>query len=203
MRRALQPARIHRQMNDHFATLALPRRPWLDAEALKEMFHRATAEYHPDVAVRGDGERFAGVNVAYNVLRDPAGRLRHLLELEAPEQLSRPQGIPNDVADFFMRLAALRRALDAFAEKESSAGSALSRALLSGEKLALSHQCTEAATQLARAYEQALAAMQALDAEWASHPADAIDRLAALYQQFAYLTKWRSQLREALFKLSS
>ncbi len=190
-------------MNDHFATLALPRRPWLDADALKEWFHRTTAELHPDVARRGDAERFAEVNVAYHALRDPAGRLRHLLELEAPGQLSRPQSIPNELADFFMRLAALRQALDAFALKESAASSALSRALLSSERLGLARQCTDAAAQLDAAYDHALTVVLKLDAEWEFRPADAIERLAALHQQIAYLSKWRGQLREALFKLSS
>src|SRR3954451_22981006 len=128
-------------MTDHFVTLALPRRPWLDADALKEWFHRTTAELHPDVVGRGDAERFAEINVAYNTLREPAGRLRHLLELGAPEQLSRPQSIPNELADFFMRLAGLRHTLDAFAQKESAAESALSRALLSEEKLGLARHC--------------------------------------------------------------
>ena len=189
-------------MNDHFATLALPRRPWLDAEALKEWFHRATAEFHPDVAVGGDAGRFAEINVAYNVLRDPAERLRHLLELEAPAQLSRPQTIPHELADFFMRLAVLRQALDAFAQKESAASSALARALLSEEKLALFRRCADAAAQLDAAHEHALAALRELDAEWDSRPADAVERLAALHQQLAYFTKWRGQLRAALFQLS-
>ena len=35
-------------MTDHFATLGEPRRPWLDAEALKEKFHRLSGTVHPD-----------------------------------------------------------------------------------------------------------------------------------------------------------
>ena len=189
-------------MNDHFDTLAQPRRPWLDADALKDAFHRAAAQHHPDVA-GGSNDPSAALNAAYAILREPAARLRHLLELEAPERLSRPQPISNALADFFMRLASLRQALDAFALKESSARSELSRALLSGEKLALLRRCTDAAAQLDAAHELSLDALRALDAEWDARPADAVERLAALHQQFAYLSKWRSQIREALFKLSS
>ena len=70
-------------MPDHFATLAQPRRPWLDPEALRESFHRAAAQHHPDAA-GGTDERFAALNTAHAILREPAARLRHLLELEAP-----------------------------------------------------------------------------------------------------------------------
>ncbi len=73
---------------DHFAELGQPRRPSLDADALKDHFHRLTAEHHPDIA--GDGGRFTTLNAAYTVLREPAARLRHLLELDAPAALAAP-----------------------------------------------------------------------------------------------------------------
>ena len=129
-------------MPDYFAILQQPRRPWLDSEALKEHFHRQTAERHPDVSGGGDGGDFASLNAAFAVLRDPASRVRHLLELEAPERLSPAQEIPPGLGDLFMRIAAFRHALDVFSKKEIAASSALARALLAGERLALSHEAT-------------------------------------------------------------
>jgi curved DNA-binding protein CbpA len=190
-------------MPDHFAVLAQPRRPWLDEDALKECFHRASAEWHPDVAGSGDAARFAAASAAYSALRDPVTRLRHLLELEAPDQLARPQSIPSDFADFFMRLAELRSALDAFHQKEAAAPGTLARALLTTDKLALQHRAATLQSQLDTAHEAALTALRTLDAEWPPGSGDQFERLAALHHQFAYLSKWRAQLGESLFQLTS
>jgi curved DNA-binding protein CbpA len=190
-------------MPDHFAALAQPRRPWLEADALKEHFHRASSTCHPDVPGSGDAARFAALNLAYGTLGDPVRRLRHLLELEAPEQLTRPQVIPPDFADLFMRLAELRGALDAFHKKETAAPGALARALLTDDLLALRHRAVALRAELDSAHEAALAALRTLDAEWEPRAAEQIERLAALHQQLAYLSKWRAQLAESLFKLSS
>jgi hypothetical protein len=188
-------------MTDHFAALEQPRRPWIDPEALKDFFHRASAEWHPDVAGSGDAARFAAVTAAYSALRDPVGRLRHLLELEAPEQLSRPQSTPPEFADLFMRVAGFRQALDALVKKESAASNALTRALLANERMALWHRVIALRDELDTAYEATVTRLCALDAEWEARPADAMERLAGLQQRFAYLTKWRAQIGESLFKL--
>jgi hypothetical protein len=189
-------------MLDHFAALDQPRRPWLDTEALKDFFHRASASWHPDVAGSGDAERFAAANAAYSALRDPVWRLRHLLELEAPEQLGRPQAIPPDFADLFMRLAEFRQALNAFLKKENAATGGLARALLAEERQAVGLRAIALNTELHAAYDASLALLKALDADWEPRAADAAERLAALHQRFAYLSKWRAQLGESLFSLN-
>ena len=123
-------------MPDHFAILAQPRRPWLDPGALRESFQRAAAQHHPDAAGGGDAQ-FAALNAAHTLLREPATRLRHLLELEAPDLLTRAAQIPPALADLFMQLAGHRRALETFRQKHSAAASPLARALLAAEKTAL------------------------------------------------------------------
>jgi curved DNA-binding protein CbpA len=190
-------------MSDHFAALQQPRRPWLEAETLKECFHRASAEWHPDVAGSGDAARFAAASAAYSVLRDPGSRLRHLLELEAPEQFARPQVIPPELADLFMRLAEFRQVLDTFQKKERAAAPGLARALLAADRQALFRRANALHADLEAAHALALAQLRVLDADWVSRAADAAERLAALLQHFAYLSKWRAQLGESLFQLQS
>ena len=188
-------------MPDHFAALDQPRRPWLDTDALKEFFHRASATWHPDVAGSGDAARFAAVTAAYSALRDPVSRLRHLLELEAPGQLAGPLAVPPDFADLFMRLAEFRQALNAFQKRESAAGHGLARALLAEERQTLWRRAIALNSELEAAYEASVSLLRILDAEWEPRPPDAIDRLNALQQRFAYLSKWRAQLGESLFNL--
>jgi curved DNA-binding protein CbpA len=189
-------------MPDFFAILQQPRRPWLDSEALKERFHRQTAERHPDVSAGGDDGQFAALNAAYTVLRDPASRLRHLLELDAPEPLAPSQEIPPALADLFMRIAGFRHALDVFRKKESAASSVLARALLAGERLELSRQGGAVGAELEADYHRVMESIRALDSDWEKcpRPSDAARRLAAIHHQCAYLSKWRSQLAEALFQ---
>ena len=189
-------------MPDHFATLDQPRRPWLDPEALRECFHRAAAQHHPDAAGGGD-ERFAALNAAYATLREPAPRLRHLMELAAPDLLARPAVIPPALGDLFMQLAARRRAAETFLQKRSAASSPLARALLAAEQSALRLDLDTALAQLTTSHDTALAELRALDTAWPSHtPAD-LETLATLQARFAFLAKWTAQLREDLFKLGA
>ena len=76
-------------MIDYFTLLNEPRRPWLDAELLKQKFLALSATVHPDrVHNLGEAERAAAqeryteLNTAYNCLREPKERLQHLLQLE-------------------------------------------------------------------------------------------------------------------------
>lgn len=188
---------------DHFAALAQPRRPWLDAGKLKEFFHRTSASCHPDVAGSGDAVRFAAINAAYTALRDPVSRLRHLLELEAPELAGQTQAVPPELADLFMRVAELRQALAAFLKKENAAAPGLARALLAGDRLALGSRADALHRDLHAAHETALSLLGELDAEWDARGAESYERLAALHRRFAYLSKWRAQLGESLFNFTS
>jgi curved DNA-binding protein CbpA len=187
---------------DHFSILDQPRRPWLEADVLKDRFHRASAEWHPDVTGRDDS-RFAAANAAYNILRDPVARLRHLLELEVPEQLGKPQPIPPDCADLFMRLADLRQALAVFHKKEHAAAPGLARALLAEDRQKLLSRVVALQTEIAAAESSAQEDLRAVDAVWSPAAVDAVERLSALQQRFAYLSKWRAQVGESLFQLQN
>ena len=192
------PIRNSRPMTDHFATLQQSRHPWLDAAALKDAFQRLGAQRHPDTA-GGDADAFAALNAAWQTLREPASRLRHLLELEAPYLLARPAQIPPALADSFMRIATLRRTLEDFRKRHSAASTPLARALLAADQHALKSGLESALADLDTAHEQALAELRELDVEWPAR----LDALAALHQQLAFLAKWSGQLRESLFQLSN
>lgn len=187
--------------NDQFALLGQPRRPWLPAEELKETFHRTTATQHPDKT--GNHEAAAELNAAFATLRDPAARLRHLLELEHPEALEQRTEIPSALAETFLRLATLRRAVDAFKQQLSSASSPLAQALLSSERFALQHDVEKELRLLDAAHARGLEAVEVLDAAWAQRTPETVRAAAALQQELSYLAKWSWQLREALFQLQA
>jgi curved DNA-binding protein CbpA len=182
---------------DHFATLGQPRRPWLDPEALKETFHRLTAAHHPDKS--GDASRFAEINAAYAILRDPALRLRHLLELERPEPAAAPGALPESLTETFMRIATLRRNTDAFLKQQAAATTPLAQALLAAARYSLQHDVEQELACLEAVQAIALQALHEADAQWFSRPAELLDQLAAIQQELTYFSKWSAQLREILF----
>lgn len=184
---------------DHFALFEKPRRPWLNPEELKETFHRRSAGAHPDRS--GSDEEFADLNAAYSILRDPAQRLRHLLELEHPDALTSDFSVPPAMAEIFIRLATLRRALDAFVEQQSIASTPLAKALLASERFALQRDAERELAVTEAATAQCLDKVAELDALWDERRPETVREIAALQQELMYFGKWNWQLREALFRM--
>src|SRR5690242_10840656 len=108
-------------MTDNFLLLDEPRRPWLDAEALKQKFLARSAEVHPDRAHNASAaeklaanQRYTALNAAYNCLREPKDRLRHLLELELGKKPSDLTDVPEDLMGLFFEAGKTFRETDAF-----------------------------------------------------------------------------------------
>jgi curved DNA-binding protein CbpA len=117
---------------DHFALLNEPRRPWLEPETLKEKFLALSAEVHPDrvhQASESDKlaatQRYTELNAAYNCLREPRDRLRHLLELELGQKPSDLTNVPNDLMDLFFSVGKVLKEVDAFVGEKGKATSPL------------------------------------------------------------------------------
>lgn len=193
---------------DFFARLGEERRPWLDPERVKKRFHALSREQHPDQQAAGsNGETdaaFARLNAAQAALRDPKARLRCLLEIEFPEvKVSGPATVPETLADLFAPIHELLKKIDALLAKKAGAPSALARALLAREELALQEAAQERLGLLETLSAQASEELQAFDARWEPRPPDAAGRLLDFYQRFAYLSRWTEQLRERLFQLAA
>jgi curved DNA-binding protein CbpA len=186
---------------DHFAALGQPRRPWVEPEALKEIFHRLTAEHHPDRT--GDAERFTAINAAYTALRDPVARLRHLLELEEPSALAAVPPLPEALTETFMRVATLRRTIDAFLKQQAATTTPLGQALLASARFGLQRDIEVELAALEAAEAVGLEMVREADRQWPERTPALIEQLAALQQELSYLAKWSAQLREALFQFQS
>ncbi len=187
-------------MFDCFALLDQSRRPWLESGPLKDAFHRSAAVRHPDVAGTGDAGAFAAINEAYLTLKDPAKRIRHLLELEAPETLARSRPIPAGLSDLFMAVAGGHQQLTIFLARASTATTPLAQALLAGEKNAMVRQWGEIQVRLGTASQAAVDQIRDLDSAW-NAPA-ALEQLAELSQQLSYLSRWQASAEEAVLALT-
>jgi hypothetical protein len=188
-------------MIDHFAAFQLPRRPWLAEEALKQHFHRLTGEQHPDISP-GSSSAFAGLTKAYSVLRDPAVRLRHLLELEYPDFRASP-AIPPRLTDRFMQVATLRREVHVFVEQRSPSELPITQALSAAARFGLQRDVEKLAAAIETDRDRCLQLLRAEDEIWAQRDAETPHRLATLQQELSSLGKWADELREGLLRLES
>jgi len=174
-------------MTNHFAVLGISRAAWVDAEELKTRFHRLSAKRHPDAA-GGDSAAFTELNAAWQTLREPAGCLRHFLELEHPNVLPAAGQTPAELADLFMDIAAFRQAAQKLGAKYSTATSPLTKAVLEAERVALHTRLTVLAADVETRTEQSLATLRS-DATLPS-------QLATLLASLVFLAKWTAQLAE-------
>jgi curved DNA-binding protein CbpA len=173
----------------------------LDPDALKAKYHLLTTAQHPDVA--GATADFAEINRAYQILCDPASRLRHLLDLEAPGTLTRSHPIPAEIASFFPPVAQATHDLDSFLKKHAAAASPLAKALLSTTQYRIQEQLEQTIATLQSKQDTLLSQLRDADSLWFTDRPAALRLLPSLWQSFGYTAKWLTMLRESLFRLAS
>ena len=203
-------------MTDCFALLNFPRRPWLDADALKQRFHELSTEVHPDRAHDATDEakaelqrRFAEVNAAHQCLREVKSRVRHLLELERGRAPGNVKSIPGEMTEWFMEIGAVCREVDVFLAKKEAQDSPLLQAALMGEGMALNDKVTELHGRLQLELAKVDAELQSLGQAWEALDGQAegrgealpLARLESLGQRLGFWSKWSDQLAERSSRL--
>jgi curved DNA-binding protein CbpA len=199
-------------MTDYFALLNECRRPWLDAEVLKQKFLALSATVHPDrVHNLGEAERAAAqeryteLNAAYNCLREPKERLHHLLELERGTLPKDIQRIPTDLMDLSLEIGKTCRTADAFLVEKAKVTSPLLQVTffergqeyadqlqgLRGRIQSLNDRLTEELRQIDVAWQTDTASRSAL-----------LQRIEVLYRLFTYFARWLAQIQERVVRLS-
>ena len=203
-------------MPDYFALLEQSRRPWLEPEPLKQTFLALTAAYHPDrvhAAAEADKraaqERYTELNAAYQCLRQPRDRLRHLLELERGTKPDTVQRIPPELMEFSLQVSQLCRQTDAFLAEKG----AISSPLLHVQLFERGQEWTEKLLGLQNLIqgrnEQTEAELKQLDSAWDQAAATGLSgrpallqRLEELWRLLSYFARWNGQLQERITQLS-
>ena len=175
-------------VNDPFGLLGLTPRPLPGQELVREAYFRAAASHHPD-APSGDAAKFAEVKRAFEVLSDPAERLRALA--------GEGKGGPPDGDLFLIVGAAVDAARKAFAAAQSTAP--LARALASGRLMEARRMVDECTSSVLSARAEAEAELERLDRAW---PEVSPASLRTLSSRFRFLGKWESELAERRFDLT-
>ncbi|HEX3798843.1 MAG TPA: DnaJ domain-containing protein [Verrucomicrobiae bacterium] len=199
-------------MTDNFALLNEPRRPWLDLDSLKEKFLALSTQTHPDRVHQSPeperiaaSARFAELNSAYQCLREPKERLRHLLELERGAKPADIQRVPENLMTAMFEIGQLCKQVDAFLLEYSRVTSPIlkvpwfERAQNWVAQLSLRQQ------KIHSQREELLLELKAMNSAWETATASAnrpLDRVEEMYRVLGYLTRWSEQIQERVVRLS-
>ncbi|HEX5218724.1 MAG TPA: hypothetical protein VFZ59_04090 [Verrucomicrobiae bacterium] len=196
-------------VRDYFALLNESRRPWLEPEALKEKFLALSAEVHPDrVHQASDSDklaatqRYSELNAAYNCLREPRERLRHLLELELGQKPSDLTNVPNDLMDVFFKVGATLREVDGFVAEKGKATSPL----LQVQLFERSQEWIEKLNTVRRLIDTRrvplIAELKQLSPDWDADSAKPLERLLEIWRLLSFYDRWLGQIQERTVQLS-
>jgi molecular chaperone HscB len=198
---------------DYFALLNEMRRPWLDADLLKQKFHALSANFHPDkIHSASDAEKksaakkFAELNAAYNCLLEPKSRLLHLLELELGAKPKDIQQIPPALADLFAKIAAVCRKADDFLAEKNKISSPLLQVRFFERAQEWIEKLNPIQRQINGLRDELTAELKSLDEEWIANNLEArgnlLKKLEDLYRLLGYFNRWNGQIQERIVRLT-
>ncbi|HAB18192.1 MAG TPA: hypothetical protein PLX89_06635 [Verrucomicrobiota bacterium] len=205
-------------MTDAFALLNEPRRPWFDAEELKARFLPLSAGTHPDKThgasadeKRAASSKYAELNAAFNTLKEPRDRLRHLYELEAGEKPKDIQRIPPGTMDLFVEVGQTCRDADAFLQKKSGHDSPMLKLQWMQDGFDWLDRLQSLQGRVNTMRDQLSAELREMNGIWDAAPPSGspgrraalpLERLEQIYRSMSYIARWTEQIQERLVQLS-
>lgn len=196
-------------MKDNFLLLNEPRRPWLDAESLKIKFFALSSEVHPDRVHNASvsdklaaNQRYTEFNAAYQCLREPRSRIRHLLELELGAKPSDLTNVPDDLMDLFFAVGKVFRDVDAFLVEKAKATSPLIQVQLFERGMEQVDQLNDLSRKIFPRRETLLEELKTLDTVWQSGKSAQTDRLLNIWRLLSFYERWLAQIQERNAQLS-
>jgi DnaJ-domain-containing protein 1 len=203
-------------MTDNFALLDEPRRPWIDPDSLKEKFLALSFQVHPDrvhqapeTERRAAGERYSELNTAYNCLREPKDRLRHLLELELGAKPVDIQHVPQELMDSFFEVGRLCRDADAFIKERQMVTSPILKVQLFERGQEWTDQLNAIQRKINIRRDEFMLELKAMNSAWESATQSGVAReklplrrLEEIYRLLGYFARWSEQIQEQIVQLS-
>jgi hypothetical protein len=185
---------------DAFAVIGLPRQAALDPEILRQSFQKKATAIHPDHAVdatdrAGRTVAFAALTEAQRTLASLPLRLRHLRELLEGSLSVRTAAVMDaEMMSLFSEVGAALAAAESVRGRLADASTALARALLSSDVMAVTGNLSSAMASVGAVRAALEASLPAIDAALQKHPPDP-GPLRQACGTAGFLDKWESQLR--------
>lgn len=203
-------------MIDNFALLDEARRPWIDTDSLKEKFLTLSSQIHPDrihnapeTERRAAGERYSELNAAYNCLREPKDRLRHLLELELGAKPADIQSVPAELMDSFFEVGRLCREADVFLKEKAKVTSPILKVQLFERGQEWTDQLSAVQRKINSRREELFQELKDMNSVWelvsqtgAARNKLPLGRLEEIYRLLGYFTRWSEQIQERIVQIS-
>jgi len=200
-------------VNDPFALLGVPRRPWIDCELLKQKFLSLSADLHPDrlhhaneAQKRAAQNQFTDLNAAYQSLLDHRERLLCLSELELGKRAPEIQNIPPELMSLFLEVGKLCREADAFLRQKAEQTSPLLKVQLFERAQHSIERLHALQPEVTRSSDALLAEIKQLDGRWeelvAAEKQPRLQRLNEIAGLVNYFKKWNAQIQERIVQLS-
>ena len=210
-------------MTDFFILLGVPRRPWIEPDSLRARFLELSTPLHPDrfhnapnVEKQATNEIFSELNAAYNCLREPRERLRHLLELETGAKPKDVQRIPPGTMDLFMEVGHLCREVEAFLKEKEKVTSPLLKVQVFQKAMAWTDKLNALQQKVNAKRAELEAELKTMNSLWeragehadlpASPPSQPLalplERLEQVYRILSYVARWTQQIQERVVPLS-
>gem|GEM_PF-575219 len=190
-------------MTDYFQKLHLPRTAALEGELLQQLYVERSRQVHPDHG--GSEKEAAEVNAAFEILRASETRLKHLMDLVAPEEVKVWRTIPLDEAmmSLFGRLGQALGQASILAERKNNAQTALAKALLARQTLDIRDELENIGLEVASLKQSLETELPECDRllSAAESVSEAWKKVATLQAKMAYAARWQKQIREQLLTL--
>jgi curved DNA-binding protein CbpA len=201
---------------DNFALLNEPRRPWIEPAALRQKYLALSSKFHPDRVhnappaerIAAD-QRYSEINAAYNCLREPKERLRHLLELELGEKPADIQRVPPEMMDSFFEVGKLCKETDRFIAEKGAVASPLLKVQWFERGQEWIERLKSMQQKINVQGDTLLVELQSMNPLWESAatpgaPRDKLPlkRLDEIYRLLGYFGRWSEQLQERIVQLS-
>ena len=197
---------------DYFLLLNEPRRPWLDADSLKQKFHTLSAGVHPDrvhqageAEKRAANQRYTELNAAYNCLREPKERLRHLLELERGASTKDMRQPPDDLVNLSFEVGRICRKADTLIAEAAKATSPLLKVELFERSQNQIEKLNALQRTIGAKHDQIVAELKVADAEWQTNPSNRtmlFQSLDVIRSELGFFARWNQQLQERVMCLA-
>jgi curved DNA-binding protein CbpA len=183
-------------MTDYFAVLGLERRPTLPAPSIEGAYYEKTKALHPD---RIEGGDLASVNAAFQIVLNPATRIRHLLNLEFGEPGERQIG--NELGQLFGVIVEALRGADDELKAISRETSPLLRAVAYGRLESIRNSLERAQERLVERESELHDRISEIDRVWFQQKNQCRKSLAQISVDLTFVQKWLAEVRERKVRL--
>lgn len=196
-------------MKDNYLLLKEPRRLWLEADLLKTKFFALSSEVHPDRIHNAPEseklaatQRYSELNAAYQCLREPRSRIRHLLELELGAKPSDLTDIPDELMTLSLAVGKEFRDVDTFLAEKAKATSPMVQVQLFESGMERVDQLNNLTRNIFSLRETLLEELKSLDTVWQSGKSHQMDRLLNIWRLLSFYERWLAQIQERTVQLS-